>query len=43
MPLDKCFAIIKEGKGVDFDPVLTDLFLNAKEKVEKVCKESQEG
>ena len=43
MPLDKCFAIIKEGKGVDFDPVLTDLFLNAREKVEKVCKESQEG
>lgn len=42
MPLDKCFAIIKEGKGVDFDPVLTDLFLNAKEKVEKVCKESRE-
>lgn len=43
MPLDKCFAIIKEGKGVDFDPILTDLFLNAKEKVEKVCKESQES
>ena len=43
MSLDKCFAIIKEGKGVDFDPVLTDLFLNAKEKVEKVCKESQES
>ena len=43
MPLDKCFAIIKEGKGMDFDPVLTDLFLNAREKVEKVCKESQEG
>ena len=43
MPLDKCFAIIKEGKGVDFDPVLTDLFLNAREKVEKVCKESQES
>lgn len=43
MPLDKCFAIIKEGKGVDFDPVLTDLFLNAREKVEKVCKESQDG
>lgn len=43
MPLDKCFEIIKEGKGVDFDPVLTDLFLNAKEKVEKVCKESRES
>ena len=43
MPLEKCFAIIKEGKGVDFDPVLTDLFLNAREKVEKVCKESQDG
>ena len=41
MPLEKCFAIIKEGKGVDFDPVLTDLFLNAREKVEKVCKESR--
>ena len=43
MPLDKCFAINKEGKGVDFDPVLTDLFLNAREKVEKVCKESRES
>lgn len=43
MPLEKCFAIIKEGKGVDFDPVLTDLFLNAREKVEKVCKESRES
>ena len=43
MPLDKCFAIIKEGKGVDFDPVHTDLLLNAKEKVEKVCKESRES
>ena len=38
MPLDKCFAIIKEGKGVDFDPVLTDLFLNAKEEVANVVK-----
>ena len=43
MPLEKCFAIIEEGKGVDFDPVLTDLFLNAREKVEKVCKESRES
>ena len=43
MPLEKCFAIISEGRGVDFDPVLTDIFLNAKEKVEKVCKESQES
>lgn len=42
MPLEKCFAIISEGRGEDFDPVLTDIFLNAKEKVEKVCRESQE-
>ena len=42
LPLEKCFAIISEGKGVDFDPVLTDLFLNAKDKVEKICREYNE-
>lgn len=43
MPLEKCFAIINEGKGSDFDPILTDLFLNAKDKIERICKESFES
>jgi len=36
MPLDKCFEIIKEGSGRDFDPVLADIFLDIRDKVEEV-------
>lgn len=36
MPLDKCFSIIAEGRGQDFDPVLVDIFLDIRDKVEKV-------
>ncbi len=36
MPLDKCFEIIKEGKGADFDPEIAEIFLNARPKVEKI-------
>lgn len=43
MPLDKCFAIIKEGRGRDFDPLLVDCFLNIRDKVEKVHKETNAG
>ncbi|MBQ8626589.1 MAG: HD domain-containing protein [Agathobacter sp.] len=31
MPLEKCFQIIEEGKGRDFDPVIVDTFLGIKE------------
>ena len=31
MPLEKCFEIIAEGRGKDFDPVIADTFLNIKE------------
>ncbi len=36
MPMDKCFAIIKEGSGTDFDPVIADLFVEIRDKVEKI-------
>ena len=41
MPLDKCFAIIEEGIGTQFDPVVANVFLNMREEVEKVYKEIQ--
>lgn len=36
MPLDKCFSIIEEGSGQDFDPVLAEVFLESREKVEQI-------
>lgn len=33
MPVDKCFKIIEEGAGVDFDPELARLFVNARETI----------
>lgn len=36
MPLDKCFDIIRQGSGTDFDPVIADLFLDIREKVEEI-------
>ena len=34
IPLDKCFKIIEEGAGVDFDPELVEIFMDAREEVE---------
>ena len=39
MPLQRCFEIIEEGSGQDFDPVLAEVFLDIREKVEAVHKE----
>lgn len=36
MPLDKCYRIIQEGRGEDFDPDVVDSFLADKSKVEKI-------
>ena len=33
MPLEQCFAIIREGSGRDFDPTLAGIFLEMKEQV----------
>ncbi|MBE5853638.1 MAG: HD domain-containing protein [Lachnospiraceae bacterium] len=35
LPLDECFAIIEEGRGRDFEPLLVDIFLGIREKVEE--------
>lgn len=34
MPLDECFEIISEGSGQDFEPILAEVFLDIREKVE---------
>lgn len=39
MPLQQCFAIISEGSGQDFDPVLTEIFLDIKDRVEEVYQQ----
>jgi len=36
MPLDQCFAIIREGIGKDFDPVIAEVFLDSRAKVEQI-------
>lgn len=41
MPIETCFKIIEEGKERDFDPVLVDIFLDIRNKVEEVHKNSQ--
>lgn len=39
MPLDKCFEIIQEGSGQDFDPIVAEVFLDSREKVEAIHRE----
>jgi len=36
MPMDKCFEIIQEGSGQEFDPVLVEVFLDIRSQVEEV-------
>lgn len=38
MPLDKCFKIIEEGRGTDFDPIIVDAFLGIRDKIEQIHK-----
>lgn len=35
MPLEQCFSIIESGRGTDFEPLLVDVFLDIREKVEE--------
>lgn len=41
MPLEKCYEIISNGKGEDFDPDITDVFLQNKELVEEIYRSSE--
>ena len=36
LPLDTCFEIIEKGREVDFDPLLVDIFLDIRPKVEEI-------
>ena len=40
MPLPKCFSIIEEGAGRDFDPELVEIFMHARDKVEALYHET---
>ena len=42
MPMDKCFAIIEEGSGRDFDPIIAQTFLDIRDKVEIIHNEINE-
>ena len=33
MPLEKCFEIIENGKGKDFDPVIAEVFLDMRDEI----------
>ena len=39
MPLEKCFSIISEGSGQDFDPIIAEVFLDIKDKVKQIHAE----
>ena len=39
MPLDKCFDIVREGSGQDFDPIMVEVFLDIRDKVEEIHRE----
>ncbi|MGN0691801.1 MAG: HD-GYP domain-containing protein [Oscillospiraceae bacterium] len=39
MPMDKCFDIIRQGSGQDFDPIIAETFLDIRDKVEEVHAE----
>lgn len=43
MPMDKCFEIIAQGSGQDFDPIIAEVFIEAREKVEAIHKELSEN
>ena len=36
LPLEKCFEIITEGSGQDFEPMLVEVFMDIRAKIEKV-------
>ena len=43
MPLDRCFEIIFEGSGQDFEPMLVEVFLDIRDEVEKIHKDAGKG
>ena len=39
MPISKCYEIIEEGRGRDFDPRIVHTFLDIKDRIEEVYRE----
>ncbi|MCI5905416.1 MAG: HD domain-containing protein [Oscillospiraceae bacterium] len=42
MPIDKCFEIIELGSGQEFDPLIAEIFLDIRDKVEAAHREFSE-
>lgn len=42
MTMDESFAIIEQGSGTQFDPLIAKVFLQVRDKVEKVFYQFQE-
>lgn len=42
MPFDKCFEIISSGRGTDFDPDITDVFVSLRPIIEQICTDFRE-
>ena len=40
MPLEQCFSIIENGSGQDFDPYITDVFLDMKAMITNIVESS---
>ena len=37
LPFDECFKIISKGSAIDFDPLIAQVFISAREEVERTC------
>ena len=42
MPFNKCFEIISSGRGTDFDPEITDVFISLRPIIEQICTDFRE-
>lgn len=43
MPLEQCFRIIEEGVGQDFDPIIAEVFLDIRPRIEEVYARFQQS
>lgn len=41
LPLDECFNIIEEGRCIDFDPDIADVFLSCREQIEAIYNQNK--
>lgn len=41
MPVEACFAIIKNGSGLDFDPLIVEVFLDIEDEIRVICESNR--